>query len=154
MHPQKVCRWHQAEYCGWYSRGKGWHPEGPWQTGEVGPCESHEGQQHQVQDLALGSRQLPVSVQTGWWKDWEQPCRGLGDIGRWKTGHNLAMCTCSPMSWQWVLPTQKASCTLGCIKRSMASRLRKVFSWKKFCLFIQKVNSRCFSVEGSFLLNS
>ena len=37
VHPQQVCRPHQAEWCSRYTGEKGSHPEGPGQAGDVGP---------------------------------------------------------------------------------------------------------------------
>jgi len=37
VHPQQVCRQHQAERCSKYSGGRESYPEGPGQAGEVGP---------------------------------------------------------------------------------------------------------------------
>jgi len=34
VHPQQVCRWHQAERCSWHARRTGCHPEGPGQAQE------------------------------------------------------------------------------------------------------------------------
>ena len=70
-----------------------------WQAWGVGPCKLHEVQLGQVQGPAPGSGQSPVSVQTGGWRNWQQPCReGLGDTSGWKIGHEPVMCACSPES--------------------------------------------------------
>ena len=37
VHPQQVCRWHQAEQCSRYTGREGSHPKGPGQAAEVGP---------------------------------------------------------------------------------------------------------------------
>lgn len=37
VHPQKVCRWHHAEWCHWHAWGMRCHPEGP---GQAGPWDS------------------------------------------------------------------------------------------------------------------
>ena len=65
MHPQQVCRQHQAEWCSWHTRRTGYYPEGPGQAREVGPCEPHEVQQGQMQGPAPASGQ-PPSINTGW----------------------------------------------------------------------------------------
>jgi len=44
VHPQQVCRGHQAEWCSRYTGRKGSHPEGPGQAGEVGPWKPNEVQ--------------------------------------------------------------------------------------------------------------
>ena len=54
MHPQQICRGHQAEWCRWHARGKKCHPEGPWQASEVSTCQTLEVQLGQVQVLNLG----------------------------------------------------------------------------------------------------
>jgi len=72
---------------------------GTWQAQEVGPCEPQEVQQGQVQDSAHASRQLPVSIQAGEWRDWEQSCQeGLGDVDQPEAQHDPAMCARSPES--------------------------------------------------------
>ena len=39
----------------------------------------------------------PVTIQSGGWRDWEQPCQeGLGVTGGWKVGRDLTMCAGSP----------------------------------------------------------
>ncbi|GAB0210211.1 mitochondrial enolase superfamily member 1 [Grus japonensis] len=65
VHPQQVCRRHQAVWCGRHAGGKGCHPEGPGQAGEVGPCKLHEVQQGQVQGPAHGSVQSQAQLQAG-----------------------------------------------------------------------------------------
>ena len=45
--------------------GRGSHPEGTGQAGEVGPCEPNEFQQGQVQGAALGKGQSQVFILTG-----------------------------------------------------------------------------------------
>jgi len=65
-----------------YIRGKGSHPEGPLQAGEVDPCEPNQFQQGQVQGVALVSEQSQVFIQTGGRTPLEQPCEeGLGGPG-------------------------------------------------------------------------
>ena len=69
---------------------------GPWQAGEVGPCEPHEAQQGQMWHPASGSGQSPAPVQAEWWTDQEQPFReGLGDIHIWKIRYRLLTCQAS-----------------------------------------------------------
>lgn len=42
----------------------------------------------QGQGLAPGSKQPPLSIQAGTWKDWVQPCqKGPGETGAWQAGH-------------------------------------------------------------------
>ena len=65
VHPQQVCWWHQAEWCGRHARGKGCHPEGPWQAWEVGLWEPHEVQQGQVRGPSPGSGQSQAQIQAG-----------------------------------------------------------------------------------------
>ena len=64
-----------------------------------GPGEPHDIQQIQVQGLVPGLRQPPLPIQTGGWKDWEQPCwKQHGGNGGWQPGHELAICPCNPES--------------------------------------------------------
>jgi len=114
VHPQQVCRWHQAEWCSWHTRRTECYPDGPGKAREVALQEPHEIQQVQVQSPAHGLRQPLLSIQKGGWRDWEQPCReGLGGTGGWKAGHDPAMCA------------QKANSILGFIKSSVANTLRE-----------------------------
>lgn len=46
------------------------HQEVPWQASEVGPGESHEVQQSQVQGLSPGFRQSKLSGKTEGWMNW------------------------------------------------------------------------------------
>jgi len=97
VHPQQVCRRHQAEQCSWYIGGKRSHPEGPGQAGEVGPWKPNKVQQGQVQGVALGLGKSQVFIQTGQRISWERPCgEGLGCPGRREAGHKPAVCACSP----------------------------------------------------------
>jgi len=91
VHPQ------QAEWCGRHAWGMGCHPEGPGQAWEGGVCEPHEVQQSQVQGPTPGSGQSQAQIQAGGWRDGEQPCQeGPRGAGRWKAGHDPAMCARSP----------------------------------------------------------
>ena len=100
-----------------HTRGTGCHPEGPRQAGEVGPGEPHEVQQIQTKDFASRLRDSPLLIQTG---DERIECSpDKKDQGVLLDG-NL------DMSQQCVLAAQKVYYILGCIKRSMASRLREV----------------------------
>lgn len=47
VHPERVCRWHQAEWCSWSSRKKGW------ETSKVSLNQPHEFQQGQAQGLKV-----------------------------------------------------------------------------------------------------
>jgi len=51
---------------------------------------------------------------------WTQPWEGFKGAGWWRIQHEFNT------SWQYALAAQKASHHLGCIKRSMISRLREV----------------------------
>ena len=73
VHPQQVCRWHQAVWCGWHAGGKGRHSEGPGQAAEVGLREPHEIQQGQAQGPARGSGQFQTQARAGRRAAWEQP---------------------------------------------------------------------------------
>ena len=53
----------------WTRKGMGCHPERPRQAQTVGPGEAHEVQQIEVQGLAPGLWQPPLSVQAGERKD-------------------------------------------------------------------------------------
>ena len=117
VHPQQIWRWHQAVWCGRYSRGKGCHLEGPWQATEVDTCEPRDVQQGQVQGPSSGLVQSQTWIQAGRQVDWEQPCwEGLAGTGELKMN----------MSCQCVLTAWKASHILDYIKRSMARRSREV----------------------------
>lgn len=53
----------------------------------------------QLQGLSPGFRQSKLSVRIEGWMIWVQLCRGgFGSIGRWKSWHDVAVCTCSPES--------------------------------------------------------
>ena len=96
MHPQQVCRWHSAEWCGQQTWETECHPGGSGQAQEMGLCELHEDQEGQVQGPVSGSRHPPVSRQAGGWRDWEPCWEGLGSTGGWKAGHESPVCTGSP----------------------------------------------------------
>ena len=79
--------------------GKEYHTEVPWKAWEVGQCEPHEVKEGEVEVPTPGSGQLAVSVQAGWWTEWDQPCgEGPGDTGGWKRRYEPAMCACSSES--------------------------------------------------------
>ena len=66
VHPQQVCRWHQAEWCGRHAWGRNGMPsQGTWTSWRGSLCEPREVQQGQVQGPACGSGQPPVSIQAG-----------------------------------------------------------------------------------------
>ena len=69
------------------------------QAQALGPSQPHEVQQMQVQGLALGSQQPPLSVQAEGRKHRLQPrWKELGSTGGWQSGHESAMCPHSPES--------------------------------------------------------
>ena len=61
---QQVCRQQQPKQCSKYIGGKGSHPQGPGQAGEVGPHEPNEVQQGQMQGIAFGQEQSLIFIQT------------------------------------------------------------------------------------------
>lgn len=74
------------------------------------------GSKIQVQGLALGSQQPPLSIQADRRKDKWEPCwNGLRYTGEWQVGQEQAMC---------VLRAHTASHILDYIKRNMVSRAR------------------------------
>ena len=81
------------------------------------PREPHEVQHIQLQGAAPGSWQPPLSVQAGGHKDGAQLC--------WKDLRLLVVGKLD-MGQQCALTAQKANHILGCIKRSVARRLREV----------------------------
>ena len=94
VHPQQVCRWHQAVWCSQHDWWKGYHPEGPWQAWDVGPWEPHEVQHGLVQGPAHGSGQ--AQIQAGWRTDLEQPSEGLGGAAWQEAQHDPVICAHSP----------------------------------------------------------
>lgn len=89
--------------------------KGTWMGWGSGEGEHSEIQPSQGQGPE--PRQLQVPRWIGWWMDWEQPCGEVaGDVGRWRTGHELAPAA------------QKSTCT---VERSLACKLRKGFTWRK-----------------------
>jgi len=117
VHPQEIWSWHQAEWCSWHTRGKGWLPEGPRQAWEIGPCQRHELQQDHVQGRTPGSGQSQAQIQVGWRMAWEQPSgEGFGGVSWWKTQHEPTMCTCNPEGQLYpsreVWPAGRGSSTL------------------------------------------
>jgi len=96
----------------------GYHSKRPRQAGAVGPDEPHKVQQIQVQGVAPGSWQPPLSLQSGGVKCFEySPAeKGLRVLMDGKLG----------MSQQYDLTAQKAIHILGCINRSVISMWREV----------------------------
>lgn len=59
-HLQKVCRWQEAEWCGWNAWAMGRHPKRPGKAQQVDTCEPHKVQQCQMWGPKPESGQLPV----------------------------------------------------------------------------------------------
>ena len=114
VHPQQLCRHHQAERCSWYGRRKRCHRKGPWQTWKVGPYKPNKVQQNQVTYL-------------GWGYPRYKYCLGEELIEIRAAGKELDVLLNEKleMSQQFVLAAQKANSILGCIRRGVASRERE-----------------------------
>jgi len=90
---------YQSVGCCWHPQRTGFHPGRPRQAWAVGVGEHHEVQQVRVQDLWLGSRQPPLTVQAGIGKHWAQPFwKGLEGTGGWEAGHEPSVCPHNPES--------------------------------------------------------
>jgi len=59
VHPQQVCRQHQAQWCSWHAKGKACLPKGPWWAWELGPSST------KVQRSCTWAGAIP-STDTGW----------------------------------------------------------------------------------------
>lgn len=92
VHSQQICWWHRGEWCGWLMRGKGYHPEGPWQAWAGGPRQPWEVLQDQVQGPPPMSGQTPVSVQPWGWNESRPVVKDLVDV---LVDENVDIC-CSP----------------------------------------------------------
>lgn len=121
---------HQAKQSSSYTGGKGWHPQGMLQAGEVGSCEKLlklNKAEHKV--LHLGQCNLrPKRRLSDEWIENSPVEKGLGNTSGWKAGNELAMCACNPESYQGLSPSHP-----GCIKISVISRLREVILTLYFC---------------------
>ena len=111
-------RWHQAEWCSWYSRGKGCHPEGPWQ----------DPKQWARANLMKFNR--PSARSCTWVRGNRLHQHRLGngwvESSPAETDFGILVDEKLDISQQYALAAQKANRTLGCRKRSVASRSREV----------------------------
>lgn len=100
-----------------HAKRKGYHPERPrqaWEVGQWKPCEV-QLKKKKCKVLYLGHRNPRKHLQrSDWGKLWRER---LGGDGWWKIQHETALCAHS-------LESQSV---LGCIQRSVASRLRWFF---------------------------
>jgi len=78
---------------------------------------NHEVQQGQVQGPAPGPSNLKHRCRLG--GEWLESSHEEKDLG-------VSANERPNMSWKCVLAAQKANCILGCIKRSVTSRVREV----------------------------
>lgn len=95
-------RWHQAQRCDWYSRGKGCHSEEPGQGWEAGLGKPHVQQGH-VWAPAPGLGQSQTSTSAGQWMDWETP---------WEKDLSVLVDEKPNINWPCVLQAQEAQCIL------------------------------------------
>jgi len=65
VHPQQVCRWHQAEWCSWHPRSMGCHPEGNGQSSRSGPVWMSWGSTRPSARSCIWVRAAPA-IDTDW----------------------------------------------------------------------------------------